>query len=136
MENPRNLHATRNPREGEEEKNTISEDKQHSDDANNGEEIQRDEEEVMVQEDSGEADVERNSRQQGITFRRYFQPRIDGGWAWVVMVVAFLMAFTADGLTYTFGMLYPDFLDRFGENRATTSLAGTLLIGLFFGAGQ
>lgn len=67
---------------------------------------------------------------------RCLQPQIDGGWAWVVMIAGFLMVFMVDGISFTFGLLYPDLLDHFGENRTKTSLVGSVLTGLYCCTGQ
>ena len=53
----------------------------------------------------------------------------DGGWAWVVLVAAFVN-FTLAGMIYVNGVFNVVFLEEFGESRALTSWAGALQAGL------
>ena len=57
-------------------------------------------------------------------------PDIDGGWAWVIIVSSFMCLFLTCGALYSVGIFNVIFLDNFHESTATTSLVGSLLIGL------
>lgn len=41
----------------------------------------------------------------------------DGGWGWVVVLASFIVNLIADGITFSFGVIFVEFLDYFGENR-------------------
>uniref|UniRef100_T1IN77 Major facilitator superfamily (MFS) profile domain-containing protein n=1 Tax=Strigamia maritima TaxID=126957 RepID=T1IN77_STRMM len=56
---------------------------------------------------------------------------VDGGWAWVVLVIAFCSFAITSGLFYSFGILYSVFLEEFNESRSTTAWIGSLN-GAFF----
>ena len=51
----------------------------------------------------------------------------DGGWGWVVVVAAFFVNLIADGITFSFGLLYMELEEEFGHSKAVT--AG--VVGLF-----
>lgn len=54
----------------------------------------------------------------------------DGGWGWVVVFAAFLTNMIADGVTFSFGVLYVDFLKYFGESKGKTAWVGSLFMGV------
>lgn len=58
------------------------------------------------------------------------EPAPDGGWGWVVVFAAFMTNMIADGITYSFGVMYVDFLDYFGESMGKTALIGSLFMGI------
>lgn len=39
----------------------------------------------------------------------------DGGWGWVVVFASFMVNLIADGITFSFGVIYVEFLNYFGE---------------------
>ena len=49
----------------------------------------------------------------------------DGGWAWVILVAAFVNLALA-GIVYINGIFNVVFLEEFGESRALTSWCGAL----------
>jgi len=51
----------------------------------------------------------------------------DGGYGWVVLLASFISFFIADGVSYSFGVLFPEIVDYFEESRGATSIVGTLL---------
>ncbi|XP_064618658.1 monocarboxylate transporter 12-like [Lineus longissimus] len=67
--------------------------------------------------------------------KRWKHPDIDHGWAWAVMIAAFFIQFAAAGTIMCYGVLYVEFLDYFGESRASTSWIGSLNITTFSIAG-
>ncbi|XP_008213655.1 uncharacterized protein LOC100123202 isoform X1 [Nasonia vitripennis] len=54
----------------------------------------------------------------------------DGGWGWVVVAAAFMVNLIADGITFSFGVIYHEFLTYFGEGKATTSWIGSLFMAM------
>ena len=56
----------------------------------------------------------------------------DGGYAWIIVMGAFLAYFIADGWSYSFGALYPYILEYLQEGKGKTALIGALLYGLPF----
>ncbi|CAH2087280.1 unnamed protein product [Euphydryas editha] len=55
-------------------------------------------------------------------------PIPDGGWGWMVVFAAFLIAACADGLAYSFGILHEEFTNYFEQSQSKTSLVGSLFI--------
>lgn len=52
----------------------------------------------------------------------------DGGWGWVVVFAAFMVNLIADGITFSFGVFYPYFLEYFGEGKGKTAwIAGIFM---------
>lgn len=52
----------------------------------------------------------------------------DGGWGWVVVFASFMVNLIADGVTFSFGVFYPHFLDYFGEGKGKTAwIAGIFM---------
>lgn len=54
----------------------------------------------------------------------------DGGWGWVVVAASFLVNLIADGITFSFGVIFVEFLNYFGENRGTTAWVGGLFMAM------
>ncbi|XP_047504993.1 monocarboxylate transporter 14-like [Pieris napi] len=52
----------------------------------------------------------------------------DGGWGWVVVFSSFVISVIADGISFSFGLLYMEFLDEFKASKATTAWIGSLFI--------
>ncbi|CAH2106051.1 unnamed protein product [Euphydryas editha] len=52
----------------------------------------------------------------------------DGGWGWVVVGSSFIISMIADGISFSFGLLYIEFLDEFKESKSTTAWIGSLFI--------
>lgn len=52
----------------------------------------------------------------------------DGGWGWVVVVATFVLCAIADGVTFSFGMLYPGFVKEFEASNSATSVIGSLFM--------
>ena len=55
----------------------------------------------------------------------------DGGWGWLVVLAVFVGNLLIDGVIGCFGLLYPEILEEFGANPAVTSLAGSILVGIY-----
>lgn len=54
----------------------------------------------------------------------------DGGWGWVVVFASFLINMIADGITFSFGVIYVEFLSYFGEGKAKTAWIGSLFMAM------
>ncbi|EFA08184.1 monocarboxylate transporter 12 [Tribolium castaneum] len=54
----------------------------------------------------------------------------DGGWGWVVVVASFVVNLIADGITFSFGVIFVEFLKYFGQNRGTTAWIGSLFMAM------
>ncbi|XP_015433943.1 PREDICTED: uncharacterized protein LOC107189796 isoform X2 [Dufourea novaeangliae] len=54
----------------------------------------------------------------------------DGGWGWVVVVASFMVNLIADGITFSFGVLYVEFLNYFGEGKSKTAWIGSLFMAM------
>lgn len=52
----------------------------------------------------------------------------DGGWGWIVVLSSFVISMIADGISFSFGLLYIEFLDEFGASKSTTAWIGSLFI--------
>ncbi|XP_021193834.3 uncharacterized protein LOC110378771 [Helicoverpa armigera] len=52
----------------------------------------------------------------------------DGGWGWVVVFASFMVNLIADGITFSFGVFFPHFLEYFGESKGKTAwIAGIFM---------
>ncbi|KAK9508620.1 hypothetical protein O3M35_006141 [Rhynocoris fuscipes] len=54
----------------------------------------------------------------------------DGGWGWVVVIASFLVNLIADGITFSFGVIYVEFLKYFGEGKSKTAWIGSLFMAI------
>ncbi len=60
----------------------------------------------------------------------------DGGWGWVVLLASFLSSVIVDGVCFTFGIFYIEFLDHFQEKKGKTAWIGSVLNGTYMVMGQ
>ena len=60
----------------------------------------------------------------------------DGGWGWAVCFASFLLQLLTIGITYTFGILFVDLLEYFGESEATTAWIGSIQPCLLYFTGE
>ncbi|XP_046542426.1 monocarboxylate transporter 12-like [Haliotis rubra] len=51
----------------------------------------------------------------------------DGGWGWMVVFSSFLIHVIADGIVYSFGVFFVEFLDYFKGGKGETSWVGSLV---------
>lgn len=57
------------------------------------------------------------------------KPKIpDGGWGWIVVMSSFVISMIADGISFSFGLLYIEFLDEFKTSKSMTAWIGSLFI--------
>lgn len=60
-----------------------------------------------------------------------FEPiQRDGGYGWVITFASFMCQFIVDGIAYTFGVMYPHFVDAFGSSKSATSWVSALFVGV------
>ncbi|KAK2194069.1 hypothetical protein NP493_3g11038 [Ridgeia piscesae] len=59
----------------------------------------------------------------------------DGGWGWVVVFASFVCTSVVDGVCNSYGLFLPHIMAYFGESRAKSSLAGSLMAGGFLSVG-
>lgn len=57
------------------------------------------------------------------------KPKIpDGGWGWMVVLASLIISMIADGISFSFGLLYIEFLTEFNESKSKTSWIGSLFM--------
>lgn len=57
------------------------------------------------------------------------KPKIpDGGWGWMVVLSSLVVSMIADGISFSFGLLYIEFLQEFGASKSVTSWIGSLFV--------
>lgn len=54
----------------------------------------------------------------------------DGGWGWVVVFASFMIHIVTDGVTYSFGVFYVQFLEYFKEGKGATAWIASILVGV------
>jgi len=52
----------------------------------------------------------------------------DGGWGWVVVVASLGVSMVADGISFSFGLMFIEFLKAFGQSKAKTAWIGSLFM--------
>lgn len=60
----------------------------------------------------------------------------DGGWGWAIVASAFMAHVLADGMLFTLGILYIEFLDEFKEGKGKTAWITSLIPGTMFTVGK
>lgn len=57
------------------------------------------------------------------------KPKIpDGGWGWMVVLASLIISMIADGISFSFGLLYIEFLHEFNESKSKTAWIGSLFM--------
>lgn len=75
---------------------------------------------------SGSSSFEDNS-----SLAQYCEARPpDGGWGWVVVAASFMVNLIADGITFSFGVIYVEFLNYFGGGKSKTAWIGSLFMAM------
>lgn len=54
----------------------------------------------------------------------------DGGYGWVIVFASFMVNLIADGITFSFGVIYVELLKYFGEGKAKTAWIGSLFMAM------
>ncbi|KAF7989933.1 hypothetical protein HCN44_008607 [Aphidius gifuensis] len=52
----------------------------------------------------------------------------DGGWGWMVVLASLVISMIADGVSFSFGLLYIEFLEEFGASKSKTAWIGSLFM--------
>lgn len=60
----------------------------------------------------------------------------DGGWGWVITAASFMISVLVDGVCFTFGIFFSEFLEYFGESKGKTVLLGSVLNGAYLSLGK
>ena len=60
----------------------------------------------------------------------------DGGWGWVIVAASFVTNVLVDGVCFSFGIFYLEFLESYGESKAMTSWVGSVLNGMYLSMGK
>ncbi|XP_012537816.1 monocarboxylate transporter 5 [Monomorium pharaonis] len=57
------------------------------------------------------------------------KPKVpDGGWGWIVVLASLVISMIADGVSFSFGLLYIEFLHEFGASKSKTAWIGSLFM--------
>ncbi|XP_060602137.1 monocarboxylate transporter 14-like [Ruditapes philippinarum] len=59
----------------------------------------------------------------------------DGGWGWVVVFSSFVIHVLIDGIKYSFGIMFIELMESFGENKSKTSWVMSIQIGVMLLSG-
>jgi len=59
----------------------------------------------------------------------------DGGWGWMVVLSSFIIHIIADGIVYSFGIFFIEFIDYFNSTHGETAWIASILVGLTLGSG-
>ncbi|XP_049880242.1 monocarboxylate transporter 12-B [Pectinophora gossypiella] len=62
-------------------------------------------------------------------------PPPDGGWGWMVVFASFMIHIVTDGMTYSFGVFYAEFLNYFEEGKGKTAWIVSILVGVTLSSG-
>lgn len=61
--------------------------------------------------------------------KRRKKPKVpDGGWGWIVVLASLVISMVADGVSFSFGLLYIQFLHEFGASKSKTAWIGSLFM--------
>lgn len=59
----------------------------------------------------------------------------DGGYGWVIVFASFVCNIIVDGVCFSFGIFYLEFLQHYGESKSKTSIVGSVLNGMYLSMG-
>ncbi|XP_067127605.1 monocarboxylate transporter 9-like [Centruroides vittatus] len=54
----------------------------------------------------------------------------DGGWGWVVVFASFMINLISDGVSLSFGILFVDLVNYFGESKGKTAWVGSIFLSM------
>jgi len=60
---------------------------------------------------------------------------LDGGYGWIIVISSFFIHLIADGITFSFGVIFIELLDYFQESRGKTAWIASLFMSLPLFAG-
>jgi MCP family monocarboxylic acid transporter-like MFS transporter 14 len=70
------------------------------------------------------------------TVDQYIPTPPDGGYGWIIVLASFANHIIVDGIAFTFGVFYEDFLEYFQAGSGKTALVGSLLSGFYLITGM
>lgn len=77
--------------------------------------------------DDNEVDADDDDDTSTATITR--KPKIpDGGWGWMVVFASLMICLISDGISFSFGLLYIEFLKEFQESKSKTAWIGSLFM--------
>ncbi|XP_025201884.1 monocarboxylate transporter 14-like isoform X2 [Melanaphis sacchari] len=77
--------------------------------------------------DDNEANANDDDDASSATMTR--KPKIpDGGWGWMVVFASLMICLISDGISFSFGLLYIEFLKEFQESKSKTAWIGSLFM--------
>lgn len=57
------------------------------------------------------------------------RPKIpDGGWGWMIVLASLIISLIQDGISFSFGTLYTEFIDEFEASKSSTAWIGSLFL--------
>ncbi|KAL3886821.1 hypothetical protein ACJMK2_026788 [Sinanodonta woodiana] len=59
----------------------------------------------------------------------------DGDWGWVITFASFMVGFLVDGVAFTFGVFFKEFVNHFGQSKGATSWINSVLNGTYLTIG-
>lgn len=59
----------------------------------------------------------------------------DGGWGWLVVFGSFMIHVFADGVTYSFGVMFSELMRYFNTSKGFTSWIASIMVGVTLGSG-
>ena len=66
----------------------------------------------------------------------YRNPRVDGCYAWFLVGTSFIIDMVIDGTSLSYGVLYPDMIGTYPDQRVVLSAGGSIILGLYMMAGN
>lgn len=81
-----------------------------------------------------DVDVEGSAEEAAIS-KQQGRKAPDGGWGWWVVFGSFMIHVITDGITYSFGVFYDEFLTYFNEGKGPTAWILSILVGVTFCSG-
>lgn len=57
--------------------------------------------------------------------------RRDGGYGWVIVFAFFLIEVLVDGIRFSFGVYFVEFLDEFKRGKGETAWVGSLMVAIY-----
>ena len=80
-------------------------------------------------EDDDDDDGDENDDDNGVGKNVRKKPKIpDGGWGWMVVLASLVISMIADGVSFSFGLLYIEFNNEFGLSKSKTAWIGSLFM--------
>lgn len=74
-------------------------------------------------------DTDVDSIMSSVPMKNKPKPKIpDGGYGWVVVFASVMVSLIADGISFSFGLLYTEFLVYFGQSSSKTSWIGSIFL--------